>query len=210
MRFPDLLLKFINVINSPVDMKSLLFGLTPALVAANCRVSPKDAQWPTECSWGALNGSVHGQLIRTVPAGHVCHDPTYNEELCNELKKNWYEPFFKSNLVEAIMTPSFANNSCDPLGPREDPCEIGRYAQYSINVTSPADVAAGLAFVQKHNIRVVVKNTGHEYVKSFFIYIYIYIFLSSFLLTFLGRALTMAASLDDQSRMAAFHSGHTT
>jgi hypothetical protein len=40
----------------------------------------------------------------------------------------------------------------------------GNLAVYSINVTGADDVAAGLKFAQEKNIRLVVKNTGHEYV----------------------------------------------
>ena len=39
----------------------------------------------------------------------------------------------------------------------------GNIAEYSINVTSAGDVAAGVKFAQEKNIRLVIKNTGHEY-----------------------------------------------
>lgn len=35
---------------------------------------------------------------------------------------------------------------------------------YTINVSSAADVVAGVKFAQNKNIRLVIKNTGHEYV----------------------------------------------
>lgn len=40
----------------------------------------------------------------------------------------------------------------------------GNIAEYSINVTNADDVAAGVKFAQEKNIRLVIKNTGHEYV----------------------------------------------
>lgn len=33
---------------------------------------------------------------------------------------------------------------------------------YAINITGAEDAAAGLKFAQKNNIRLVIKNTGHE------------------------------------------------
>lgn len=60
------------------------------------------------------------------------------------------------------MTPFFANKSCDPFTAPDDQCVIGAYVQYSVNVTLPAHVSKTLAFVKKHNIRFVVRNTGHE------------------------------------------------
>jgi len=60
------------------------------------------------------------------------------------------------------MAPYFANNSCDPYTPRSQPCLLGNYASYAIEVTSIEDVVAGLSFADKNNIRLVVRNTGHE------------------------------------------------
>jgi hypothetical protein len=58
------------------------------------------------------------------------------------------------------MAPYF--QSCDPYTPETTPCTLGNYVDYSINVTSAADVATGLKFAQDKNIRLVIKNTGHE------------------------------------------------
>ena len=60
------------------------------------------------------------------------------------------------------MSPIFLNQSCDPYTAESIPCLIGNYVEYAINVTGPSDIAAGLKFVQEHNIRLVIKNTGHE------------------------------------------------
>lgn len=62
------------------------------------------------------------------------------------------------------MSPIFTNQSCDPFTPRSQACLIGNYAIYSINVTEPNDIVAGLQFAQQKNIRLTIKNTGHEYV----------------------------------------------
>ncbi|OAA39747.1 FAD-binding, type 2 [Metarhizium rileyi] len=42
-------------------------------------------------------------------------------------------------------------------------CELGNLASYAINVTGENDVKAALDFVKKHNIRLTVKNTGHDF-----------------------------------------------
>ena len=61
------------------------------------------------------------------------------------------------------MAPFFANRSCDPFQPRFDQCVVGSYVQYSINVSNAHDVKSGIKFAQKHNIRLVIRNTGHDY-----------------------------------------------
>ncbi|KAL8757325.1 MAG: hypothetical protein Q9199_002309 [Rusavskia elegans] len=61
------------------------------------------------------------------------------------------------------MAPFFANQSCDPFLPQTSPCEIGNYINYAVNVTEPSDIVKGVAFATEHNIRLVIRNTGHDY-----------------------------------------------
>jgi hypothetical protein len=60
----------------------------------------------------------------------------------------------------SVMAPYF--QSCDPYTSKTTPCTLGDYIDYSINVTSAEDVVAGLKFAQENNIRLVIRNTGHE------------------------------------------------
>ena len=62
------------------------------------------------------------------------------------------------------MAPFFANRSCDVWTPREWPCEMGNYVEYSVNVSEPAHISKCIAFAKERNIRLVIRNTGHEYV----------------------------------------------
>jgi hypothetical protein len=60
------------------------------------------------------------------------------------------------------MAPEWQNYTCDPFTPKSAPCDLGNYVDYTINVSSAADIVAGLKFAQQKNIRLVIKNTGHE------------------------------------------------
>jgi hypothetical protein len=60
------------------------------------------------------------------------------------------------------------NGSCNPYTPRESPCLQGNYVNYAINVSSPKHAIAGVKFAQKKNVRLVIKNTGHEYGRPVF------------------------------------------
>ena len=143
----------------------LSFGTTAAAANATCRCAPLDSCWPSAKDWAALNNTIDGRLIKTVPLGSACHDPTYNEKECQKIQDAWDTPALHLNSASSVMSSQFAymaNNSCDPFGPRETPCGIGAYAQYAVNVTETRHIAAALKFAQDRNIRVTVKNTGHE------------------------------------------------
>lgn len=62
------------------------------------------------------------------------------------------------------MASYYQNATCDPYTARNQTCAQGNYVEYAINVTGASDVAAGLKFAKEHNVRLVVKNTGHEFV----------------------------------------------
>lgn len=55
----------------------------------NCKCFPGDACWPTDSQWSLFNETVNGRLIKTVPLGSPCHNPTYDAVRCEQLKKQW-------------------------------------------------------------------------------------------------------------------------
>ena len=61
------------------------------------------------------------------------------------------------------MAPFFANGTCDPFHPVSKPCTLGNYVSYAVNVTTPKHISKALQFATKQNIRVVIRNTGHDY-----------------------------------------------
>jgi len=67
------------------------------------------------------------------------------------------------NLPLRSWLPFFTNNSCDPFAPKTTRCEIGTSVQYAVNAGSAADFQKTIAFVTKQNIRLVIRNTAHDY-----------------------------------------------
>lgn len=129
----------------------------------SCRFLPQDWQWPSVKAWGKLNATVQGRLLAGEPLAHVCHGAGYDAAACAEVANHWIEqaPYFADPVN--VMSPYWANNSCTPFTSPSAPCLLGNYALYAINVSSAADVVAGLQFAKKRNVRVQVKNTGHDY-----------------------------------------------
>ena len=58
----------------------------------DCKCMPSDTCWPSKEDWTALNDSLSGRLVATVPLGSPCHDPDYNEAECLSLKHEWFRP----------------------------------------------------------------------------------------------------------------------
>jgi hypothetical protein len=60
------------------------------------------------------------------------------------------------------MDSVFLNKSCDYFAGPDSQCDLGQYPAYAVNVSSTQDIISTVEFAKKHNIRLVVKNTGHE------------------------------------------------
>ena len=137
-----------------------------------CRSIPGDDSWPGESDWKALNQTVNGKLIATVPIAAVCHstvleksgdESLYDEEACAALRDNWFFPATHLSSPSSPMAYEFTNNSCNPFLDPESPCTLGNQVAYTINVTTVADIQAAVQFSGRHNVRVVIRNTGHDY-----------------------------------------------
>lgn len=134
---------------------------------STCRCFPDDLCWPSLAEWGALNTSISGNLIPTTPIGSVCHVDNvfapYSREECSNLLANWAFPETHYETSSSPMAAWWANSSCSPFSDANSSCTIGPLVRYAANVTSATDVQKVLSFADQHNIRVVIRNTGHDY-----------------------------------------------
>ncbi|KAH9877787.1 Zinc finger E-box-binding homeobox 1 [Plenodomus biglobosus] len=128
-----------------------------------CRTFPGDATWPSKSEWDTFNQTVGGRLVATVPLGAPCHAPNFNNATCEALKSKWQAEEIHYTSSSSVMAPFFANRSCDPFQSEESPCELGNYVRYAVNVSGPLDIQQTIAFAASKNIRLVVRNTGHDY-----------------------------------------------
>ncbi|KAK8072113.1 FAD binding domain-containingprotein [Apiospora saccharicola] len=138
-------------------------SLTAAGGGASCKCFPGDTCWPSEASWAALNDTVGGRLVATVPWGSPCHDPTYDEQACASLRNQWLDSGIHMQSSSSVMAPFFANQSCDPFQSRDVPCTLGNYVILTVNATGPKDIQAAVKFARDHEVRLVIRNTGHDY-----------------------------------------------
>lgn len=139
---------------------------------STCRCFPGDACWPTAAEWATFNETVGGRLVATVPIASVCHYDnftTYDADACAALLNVWDYPQTHTPSSSSPMAQFFSNGSCNPYTAPTEPCVVGALVQYAVNVStaslteSIADYQATLAFTSERNIRLVIRNTGHDY-----------------------------------------------
>ncbi|KAG4032586.1 hypothetical protein MFRU_006g00560 [Monilinia fructicola] len=133
---------------------------------STCKALPGDRSWPSTADWNSLNHTVDGRLVATVPIASPCHDPNYNSAECAYLQANWGNPSLHFNSSSSLMSPYFTilgNQSCTPYSPESSPCLLGSYVDFAVNVSKPEDIISAIQFAKTHNIRFVIRNTGHDY-----------------------------------------------
>ncbi|XXH02223.1 hypothetical protein Hte_008591 [Hypoxylon texense] len=132
-----------------------------------CRCFPGDDCWPSSEEWSRFNETVRGKLIATVPLASPCHDGfpgvNYDPVKCADIQANWARPSLHYKTTHSPMASFFANQSCDPFTPRDAQCVVGAYVAYAVNASSASDFRDTIAFAKKHNVRLVIRNTGHDY-----------------------------------------------
>lgn len=141
---------------------TLLIPYSPANLQTD--QAPSDDCWPSHSDWASLNNTVNGKLIANKPIAQPCYQGSdYNAERCEVVTANWKNSRFLEDSpigysYPVIQTCSPANSSFNPV------CDLGPSPAYTINATNESDVAAGIQFAKDMNVRLVIKNTGHDVV----------------------------------------------
>ncbi|KAK4187062.1 Tetrahydrocannabinolic acid synthase [Podospora australis] len=136
----------------------------PVAAVPLCKSVPGADGWPSLDTWAAFNQSIDGRLLQPTPPGAVCHpdQPSYDASQCSSVQTAWFTEALHSGDPVSVMWNNWNNDTCLP-DPRLS-CSPTGYAVYVVNATTPQHVKAGVDFARKHHIRLIVKNSGHDYI----------------------------------------------
>ncbi|KAK0672104.1 hypothetical protein QBC41DRAFT_344015 [Cercophora samala] len=133
-----------------------------------CKIGPQDAAWPTLHEWARLNTTLNGKLLKPTPAPAVCYPgPNYNAGACEFLvggaarrTRFWLDDPL------SVLSPWTQGNTCllsaNVSGPTRS-CTQGGFPEYVVNATSVRDIQIAVNFARNNNIRLIIKNTGHDF-----------------------------------------------
>ncbi|KAJ5907621.1 FAD-binding type 2 [Penicillium taxi] len=149
-----------------IFLASLFFAATQSAFH-QCKCTPADLCWPSIPTWSALNASVDGQLIANQPIAQPCYPgPGQDVQLCQEISQQWTNSSFQETSPIGYTYP--VTEECPPINGSVAAyplCQLGAAPVYTINATKAEHVAAGVIFSKMNNVRLVVKNTGHDIVQ---------------------------------------------
>ncbi|KAG0261731.1 hypothetical protein DFQ27_002786 [Actinomortierella ambigua] len=136
--------------------------LNAAPSSLRCKCQPHQSCWPSASAWSAFNSTVGGSLIATTPASRECHQPYFDQAKCDKIKEGYSREEWRQHQPGAVIQANwetFRGKGC--LLNQKGPCHQGAVPVFTVKASSVADVQATVRFASQHNIRLVVKNTGH-------------------------------------------------
>ncbi|KAL0935889.1 isoamyl alcohol oxidase [Colletotrichum truncatum] len=130
--------------------------------------TPGDRCWPSDKEWGRFNSSIYGRLIQTTPPAAPCYaGPLRDAAACEAATKGWISSTFYASQPIGYDYP--LNGSC-PLAQfaanaPSTSCTIGNSPVFAVNVTDEEHISKAVEFAKEHNIRLVIKSTGHDFLQ---------------------------------------------
>jgi hypothetical protein len=134
----------------------------------NCQ--PQDPCWPRDAEWEAFNQTVSGRLQATVMFSSPCFpsSPNFDNATCAIIHQNYFNGTFRPEVYGSLETTQWEScgaANCYPgiVPPQGATCSLGRLSALYVDAVTTSDIVATLNFVKMHGIRLVIKNTGHDY-----------------------------------------------
>ncbi|KAK3391176.1 hypothetical protein B0H63DRAFT_508374 [Podospora didyma] len=132
-----------------------------------CKVQPEDTAWPSEKQWDQLNATLDGNLLKPHPLGAACYPDRleYNRDTCAYLlgPATATRLFFDDPLT-ALTTWGEGATCLQLLNTTGRTCTQGGFPVYVVNATSVRDIQAAVNFARNQNLRLVIRNTGHDFI----------------------------------------------
>ncbi|KAI1633705.1 hypothetical protein F4809DRAFT_666588 [Biscogniauxia mediterranea] len=154
------------------DFPSIAFGNISALGeppfydGPECKEYPGSEGWPTDDEWVQLNASLGGVLLKPVPLGAACYDGPYRDEAkCDFILNNastsriWIDDPLSSFTTWPAGDACYATRDTEGLD-----CTQGGYPVYVVNASTVKHIQAAVNFARNRNLRIVIKNTGHDFI----------------------------------------------
>ncbi|KAH7333360.1 hypothetical protein BKA65DRAFT_43222 [Rhexocercosporidium sp. MPI-PUGE-AT-0058] len=133
--------------------------------SGSCKVFPGDSFWPADFIWDVFNRILGSNaLIKTVPLASPCYNgPHYNTAKCAVLYANWTNSIIHMNDPTSMMSPVYQGLTCEATLDPTKSCTLGAFPYYAVNATQVYQIQLAVNFARISNIRLVVKNTGHDF-----------------------------------------------
>lgn len=115
-----------------------------------------------------MNTAIDRSLVPVRPVAAVCHQPDFNKTACDTVEASWTNSIWRASEPGAVQWANWEawpehNESCYLNTSTSLPCRQGRISLYSALARSASHIQHAVTFAKRHNLRLVIKNSGHSY-----------------------------------------------
>lgn len=147
------------------DDSAVGFNDTKKEPSGFCKSFPGEEDWPSQDTWNKFNDLVDGGLIPTIPLAAPCYKNfgVYDLAKCAEISKKFTDPYMHEADPTSSMWPIFQGRTCLAYDRPNGTCNLGGFPAYAVKIKTVAQIQLTLNFARNNNLRLVIKNTGHDY-----------------------------------------------
>ncbi|KAL0579405.1 hypothetical protein V5O48_002576 [Marasmius crinis-equi] len=140
----------------------------------NCRCLYGDSCWPSNSDFDTLPSQLsQGSqgLIHPTPPEAACYPPASPSGNCTDVQLNTLDGNWRSDRsgayqninFETFVFPNGTISACYLNTTIGAPCEQGGVPPIGVDARTVGDVQVAVRFASERNLRLVVKNTGHDF-----------------------------------------------
>ncbi|KAI0361589.1 FAD-binding domain-containing protein [Trametes cingulata] len=141
-----------------------------AVATSQCRCLFGDTCWPSPSAFSKLAKQVSQPLLRPVPPASPCYPISDPSGDCDAVHRLWTDASWRANQSGAMQGANFetfvfkndTTSACFMNTSLDIPCTQGSVPVVGVDARTDADVQAAVKFAASHNLRLVVKSTGHD------------------------------------------------
>ncbi|CAA7267512.1 unnamed protein product [Cyclocybe aegerita] len=134
-----------------------------------CKCYAGESCFPNTSAWQALNTTVQGNLQVALPPAAPCFNSvagiqTYDANRCQQVRSSFSNQQWTTDHPIANMWTYWTNETCSlySFNPSAT-CTRGYYGDYVIMAKTREHIQAGVDFARDRNLRLVIRNTGHDF-----------------------------------------------
>ncbi|KAH6615256.1 hypothetical protein C7974DRAFT_61788 [Boeremia exigua] len=140
-------------------------------VQYQCKCYADNACWPTGAEWTSFNRTLGGALQLALPPAVSCHNRfenytfnTYDAAKCADAtqKMSGSEQWMTDHPI-AQLWPFMSNSTCLPTTDPTTPCTRGFMGVYVVLATKKEHIQSAVDFARERNLRLIIRNTGHDF-----------------------------------------------
>src|SRR5258705_3781278 len=137
-----------------------------SVLSNNCRCIFGSQCWPSDSEFQTLASQVSQPLLHPAPPASPCYNSASGN--CSEVRAAWSNGVWRSDQPGAAEhtnweTYTFSNGTiqaCYLNTTLGVPCQQGGVPVIGVDARTPNDIQEAVKFAAKHNLRLVIKNTG--------------------------------------------------